>query len=428
MLEKTNNLKETVENEISKINKLYDEIYASITKSYEIKIKNLKIEEQNLIEELQNEVTKTKEKLEIFLSDINRIIKGNEKIIKGLKKFEKEEKNMIKTLSYISKISKNKKEFNSLFQLLVGNLKIIFDEDNKRIKYDKYYFNGIQVPINIEFKDVSYDSLKIFWDIEKLNITQIDYNKISFIVEIKKENGKYIKKYEGNDRHCLIENLNENTNYEIRICSVYKDLIGIWSESKSIKTTDVDLNVNSVILDESNNKNDYLKKIYEWSGMKKLQLIYRGSRDGSNAKEFHEKCDNQAPTLCLYKNEKGNIFGGYTTVQWTTPNGEKYFSDKDSFMFTLSNIYGISPTKFPILNINRSIRINSNNGPTFGGNPSNGGNPDLGVYSNYMEDDSYSGFPESYSDILNKGYSIFTGIEKSHYFKIKEIEIFKAFK
>lgn len=40
-------------------------------------------------------------------------------------------------------------------------------------------------------------------------------------------------------------------------------------------------------------------------------LLYRGTKDGTTSYKFHEKCDDQGPTICLYKNEKGHIFGGY---------------------------------------------------------------------------------------------------------------------
>ena len=68
------------------------------------------IEENNLKEKLQNEVTKVKGQLENFLSKTNNIIKINEKINKGINSLEKEEKNMTKQLSYISKINKNQKK------------------------------------------------------------------------------------------------------------------------------------------------------------------------------------------------------------------------------------------------------------------------------------------------------------------------------
>jgi len=50
-------------------------------------------------------------------------------------------------------------------------------------------------------------------------------------------------------------------------------------------------------------------KLLEWTGYKKIELIYRGSRDGTLSKNFHEKCDNKELTIILIKNEKGNIFG-----------------------------------------------------------------------------------------------------------------------
>ena len=51
-------------------------------------------------EKLQNEVTKIKEKLEIYLSECNNLIKICEKINKGVKKLENnKEKFLIKTLS-----------------------------------------------------------------------------------------------------------------------------------------------------------------------------------------------------------------------------------------------------------------------------------------------------------------------------------------
>ena len=109
-LKKTVDLKEKIEKEINEIDKLYDQIFNEVTKSFEIKHEKLKKEEKDLKEELQIEVTKVKEKLEIFLSESNRIIKLDEKIEKGIKVLEKEEKNMIKTLSYVSKINKNQKE------------------------------------------------------------------------------------------------------------------------------------------------------------------------------------------------------------------------------------------------------------------------------------------------------------------------------
>ena len=42
--------------------------------------------------------------------------------------------------------------------------------------------------------------------------------------------------YEGNQNNCLIDNLNSNTNYEIRICSINNDLISPWTQIYKVKT------------------------------------------------------------------------------------------------------------------------------------------------------------------------------------------------
>jgi len=168
---------------------------------------------------LQNEVTKIKENLEKFLSESNKIIKSNEIINKGIKIIEKEEKNILKNLSYVSKINKNRKEMKLLQGELMKNTKISFQEEQTNIKFEEYYFNGIQVPKNIEFKNIAKDKLNIFWKIDNINIINIDNSKINFKVEIREEKenktNKFFQVYEGKKDNCLVENLNPNTIYEV---------------------------------------------------------------------------------------------------------------------------------------------------------------------------------------------------------------------
>ena len=117
-------------------------------------------------------------------------------------------------------------------------------------------------------------------------------------------------------------------------------------------------------------------------------------------------------------NDKGYIFGGYASIDWTNSGG--YKSAPDSFIFTLTNIHGTEPTKFPISDSCYSIYDNSNYGPTFG----------VGHDIKIFENDIHTNFPHSYKDILGKGKSIFTGDSdnNNNSFKLKEIEVFKIFK
>ena len=276
-INKVINIKNKIEKELNEIDNLFEKVKEETTNSFNQKREKLNKEENDLKENLQNEVTKVKEQLELFLSKSNKLIKIGEKINKGIKALEKEEKKMIKTLTYVSNINKNQKEMKILFQELMKNLKISFKEDENKILFEEYYFNGIQTPKEIEFKDVSTNSFKIFWKIDDIKNLTIENKQIKFIAEIKKEksNEKFQKVYEGNEASCSVENLDKNTNYEIRICSVYKDIISNWTDVFKIKTMDFD----SLILRESTREKEFLKKILEWTGFKNIELIYRGSRD-----------------------------------------------------------------------------------------------------------------------------------------------------
>ena len=326
------------------IDNTYDKVNKEVTESYKIKRDKINKEEENLKEKLKTEVTKIKEKFEISISEINSLLKTCEKIVKGIKSLEKEEKNMIKTLSYLSKINKNEKEIGKIFQQLMKNMKISFIENESQIKYDEYYFNGIPIPNNIEFNNIGTNSFQINWKIDNINILNINKNEIKYRIEIRKENmkEKFVQVYEGNEYNYIINNLNKNTNYEIRICSLYKDIISEYTKIYKIKTKNFD----SLILNNVEKGDEYLKKLYEWTGYKKMELIYRGTRDGSESKTFHNKCDNQGPTIILCKNEKDNIFGGYASISWTSDNGN-YHAANGSFLFTLTNIHGTAPTKYP---------------------------------------------------------------------------------
>ena len=151
-----------------------------------------------------------------------------------------------------------------------------------------------------------------------------------------------------------------------------------------------------------------------------MELIYRGTRDGSSSEKFHELCDNKGPTVVLYKNDKGNIFGGFASIPWQNNGKEK--SSPDSFIFTLTNQYNIEPTIFPSKNDGKEVYHDITYGPRFG----NG--RDIGTEGDFMKKESYSAFPNTYIDVLNKGKSIFTGENNNNnqYFKIKEIEVFKC--
>ena len=421
-IEESYKIKEQIMEEMKLIDKTFEDLNKEITNCFIKKQENLIKKENEIKDTLKNEITKIKEKLEIYYSEIYEVIKKGEfssKIIKSYKK-NKEEKIPIKELTYISYLSKTNKEIQKQILKPMRNVKISYNENEEIFKYEEYYFNGIKYPKMIKLEDISMHNLKISWKYEeKDNPIKIDLKKIKFRVEIRNENPNenFIQAYEGNNSNCSLDNLNIGTNYEIRICSIYEDSMSTWCPIQKFAT----LNIDSEILLESKREKEFSDKILEWTGYKNMELIYRGTRDGTTSKKFHEKCDNQGPTICLYKNEKGYIFGGYASVSWsTTKNG--YYKAPDCFHFTLTNIHNIKPTKFNSKDSSDIVYHGSDHGPHFGG--------DIKIFEDFNQSEAKSQFPDDYEDCLGKGKSIFTGDlnNDNGYFKVKEIEVFKMSK
>ena len=411
IVENTISLKTDIEQEIDKINTLYEKTIEKITKSFLVKHEELIIRENNIKEKLQIEVTKVKEILENYLSKSNNEIKLSEKINRGLKQLQSEENNVLKNIAYVSKLKKCQKEMKILLSDKIKSLKFKYQEDKCNIKYEYYFFKEILIPKNIEIKDIFSTSFKVFWEID--NNVKNNNKKLQYKVEIRKENEDFYTIYEGENEECSIDNLQVNSKYELRIGLFNNFLNYSWSEIKKIKTSDFD----SAILKKTQRESEFVNKLIEWSGYKKMDLIYRGTRDGMKESEFHNKCNNKGETLSLFENDQGNIFGGYASIPWEIKGG--YQNAPNSFIFTLTNIYNSEPTKFPSVNTGKEICDSYYCGPCFG--------KDIGIFVNGA---NYSGFPKSFQDTLGKGKSIFTGNLNNNIkdLKIRELEVFQLLK
>jgi len=74
-----------------------------------------------------------------------------------------------------------------------------------------------------------------------------------------------------------------------------------------------------------------------------LELLYRGSRDGFGAEDFHGKCDNKGATVTVIRDVGGSLFGGFTEKSWKS-EGNLSTADK-AFLFSLNNNSGLGPIK-----------------------------------------------------------------------------------
>jgi hypothetical protein len=83
----------------------------------------------------------------------------------------------------------------------------------------------------------------------------------------------------------------------------------------------------------------------------RLVPLWRGSRDGFSAQEFHRHCDRAAPTLTLVRDTNGNIFGGFAVPQWESPRSSRTKPDptSGSFLFTLRNPHHLEAQTFKLI-------------------------------------------------------------------------------
>jgi len=167
---------------------------------------------------------------------------------------------------------------------------------------------------------------------------------------------------------------------------------------------------------------DLLSEIHQnvlaqWLPEKRFTLIYKASRDGFSAANFHAKCDFPG-TLTVIQSVGGWLFGGFASKSWK-PTGDNQ-ADESAFIFTLTNPHSIPPTKYTLKNdkIQFSIYCSNSYGATFGG-----GN-DIYVSDNSNQNySSHINFPHTYNDTTNKGKTTFTG---SFRFTTKDIEVYSV--
>jgi len=185
-------------------------------------------------------------------------------------------------------------------------------------------------------------------------------------------------------------------------------------DQKKISQFEDLLNGRSLLMKESHS---YLLLLQQWlGGTKKIgSLLYKASRDGFGADDFHRLCNNKGATLTLIESTEGCLFGGYSECEWKSIAG--YGTSDKSFLFTLKNVHGIPPTKLDNILNKYSICDHPRYGPTFGGF-------DLYICNNSNTDkSSYSIHPHSYRDTTGKGMTLFAG---NQYFTTKEIEVYQV--
>ena len=268
--------------------------------------------------------------------------------------------NTIKIINYtkeeIEQQKKLLKEFNDLFKTSLDGNEIIIELNDKNIGD-----TGLELLSKIRFKNVEKIKLR------SNNITKIDplaklcnkktkkldlsFNKINNINVLSNDkfNLKGLTDLHLNDN--LIEDIGvfgmkdvfpqlkkldiSNNRFNLGI----KDTGRILEELKEkliklkYKKDNINYNISNQIITNYSSVLTEIEDIEFLNERFKLKnpniskinykLIYRGTRDGDRAKDFHNKINGISKTLSVIKTPKG-LFGGYTEETWDGDNCDKF--------------------------------------------------------------------------------------------------------
>jgi hypothetical protein len=250
-----------------------------------------------------------------------------------------------------------------LLNEIIKGKKFYFNEKENNIIYEEYIFNGLPLINNIQFDDITGNSLNITWNI---NNKEFKNENISYEIEMKEENteGQFNEIYKGNDNNYKVKNLTPNTDYEFRICCVLNDNKGPWSETQKIKTKkgfyELD---NSLIIKNEEEKNKIIKWISDEIKINNIKLIYRATEHGDTSKKFFEKIKNKGPIISFIETKEKKRFGGFTKVDWKDGNHEGNINDPNAFLFSLDN-----QRKYKILKLKQSFSCRNGYTLVYGNN------------------------------------------------------------
>jgi hypothetical protein len=165
--------------------------------------------------------------------------------------------------------------------------------------------------------------------------------------------------------------------------------------------------------------------IFQEFEMKQWQLLYRGSRDGFESTDFHQKVDGHSNTLTFVETTKGFIFGGYMPCSFASSGGWKGDDSLKSFLFTLKNPHNIPAHKFPLKadKCQYTLYCNSSHNLLWFGS---GGGIGILTGCNSTNNSHNQGFGKTDSSYVNdtniNGETLFTGEST---FTVKELEVFE---
>ena len=291
---------------------------------------------------------------------------------------------------------KNLEDLSKNLQESINKLKKLFEKiekDKEAIKLDiQKTFTKLRNILNdredqlLSDVDQLYDKLFFSEDIVK------ESEKLPKKIEMSLEKGKSIdKEWNNNQLNALIYNcLNIEKNIisankiieNIKKCNSLKSEISFYPQENGINDFIETIKKFGNVSEKKqfNSKIEFDEELIKlWFNGRNFipELLFRKTRDGSNIKEFHNKCDNKGTTIVFIETTKGYKFGGYTELQWD--NSSQYKKDKSTFIFSFNK-----KQKYIAIKNTQSIYCSHSEGPRFGT-----GSPEIYIPNSLDKGQSY---------------------------------------
>ena len=196
----------------------------------------------------------------------------------------------------------------------------------------------------------------------------------------------------------------ENRNFQTKLSIIEKYLSPQINDQIILKQK-----ILSDIINNINELDIINKRLLRQNKRTKYTLIYKATRDGDKAENFHKNCDSYDNTIVLIKTLNGRRFGGFTHEKWEGEDINKI--DNRAFLFSIDKqkVYNIMKNE-------EAIGCYKLNGPDFCG-------WQIVVQDNFLSNKQcYTGEKEMNYKI-DEDYEL-NGGEK--YFGIQELEVFQV--
>ena len=232
--------------------------------------------------------------------------------------------NELQNLSEIFSFYKSTEVIISFLKTL--KYEIIEKEEDLSLKFNLFMPNGQNQLIELNLQKILIDSQSIINYLLKENkILKGIINKNSDeISNLKKTifelNNKVLNlEHFFNNRITMLENNN------IKIEKKIKEENNIFLDSKIVSS-----------IDEIQFILDYIRTDDTSFRFNKLNLLYRGSRDGDSTKTCHLLCDYKINILIIIYSDNGYKFGGYCKIGFKFVNHYTQRKDNNSFIYSIN--------------------------------------------------------------------------------------------